>query len=382
MDSDSSSSTEDHLNFSSPKEATEHQTRESGLGAEPPFTPSFPIGVSASKDDTDQGGFMEKAVYAPLSVNIAYPQQVLRPAEGNDRLHDLSLNVLQESSPHDPMGGAYPIPERDSGNFFQFHNEKCQEIARVVRKTTLASKSRESATYSDAKYVMKKIKELDRQSCQKDRKMRKLESQIESLKFESDQMEKSLEFLKQHSDQAEVVAEEHIEYLEQFDKPEFHSDEEEATQTKGLPNNSPKVEQLSNVEQQVEGLQQMIKALKNDNASKDAKISLLQTQHFDSEKENETNGATVEILTDEIQVLVQSVYQIIEYYGQKHLHQQVSEKSKFYGRFMKTRTPRVAEVYFGAPHLTHSTASVPACTHRNKRKSLHRNERSVMIFFF
>ncbi len=308
---------------------------ESGLGEEPSsfipssFIPSVPI--SAAQDGVDEK-------YAPLVPPVNTTTQVLKPARGNDGLPVMGSNVLRQASPHS-LGGSYPI-QVEKKNYLPFCNETCQEIARVTRKTAIACKSRESAAYT--KYIVDKVKELDNQFNRMEVKIKKLERQVKRLEMETCQKEDSLKLLKEQNSQLELDIEKRIEYFEQFHIPEPQL----------------QLKQQSSIEKMIDDLQQKIQTLKNENSNKDTTISWLQKQQAETVqlREDKKNFfAMEEEWNKEAQILAQCVYQIVEDCHVKHFHEQVSRKSKIYAGFFKTRTPRVAEVYFGAaPHLTHN----------------------------
>lgn len=368
--------------FSTPVE-NQTDTGESGfLGEEPPF----PVGVSEADTAAHSGEFegrngmtlscsTHSAMFPPSRpvFGTTTHAQVLKPARSNDGRLDLSSNVLRQASPH-PTGTGYSFQVEKENCRFVFHNEKCQEIARVSRKAALVCKSRESTAYT--KYIVSEVEKLDHEIChvkhRTERQIQKLEDQIQTLELEFRQKEESLKLLKQQARKAELEADKRAEYFERYYMPR---DREEVTQVYKDSSNPREVEQLGLLRIEQQNLQQKILDLESKSAIKDAKISLLQTQHFDEmaklKEDNEKKFVLAEELNEEAQILAQSIYQIVEHCNQKHLHQQVSEKSKIYSGYLKTRTPAVAEVYFGAPHLTHCTRSVRPCVQRHRRKSFY-----------
>ena len=138
-----------------------------------------------------------------------------------------------------------------------------------------------------------------------------------------------------------------------------------------IPQRDSPREQLARVEQQLETLQQKIQELEDENARKDAEITRLQTQNAVTEaeaikREKETNSA---MKNDEIKVLVETVFQLIERGCDKqYLHSQVNNLSKPYANFFRKRVKSVAALRLEAHHLSFSTVSVQHDLEGSKRK--------------
>ncbi len=366
-----SSAVTDHGFGSRPKEA-EDQT-ESGFGEGPSFQVSEQV-AGLSENDTTYGGTSGSQIHVPQRVGTSF--KALR-VEGNVGFSTLFDDASVPTSPR-RMGG-YPIPVENEGQT-ELHSEECQGYERLIKKAATVSISHESAGYT--KYLIDMNKKLDNNLYEKEQLLKKLERRIKNLQLQTHLKEIEIESLrqqmadtKQENDDCQLKIkslEREVEWLN------FQSDEEKKKRHSfKLPWGDSPREQLAIVEKQLETLQQKIQKLEDENSRKDAEISRLQAQNAVTEVEavrleKEKTAVIIKEKDDELEVVVESLYQLIieKGFGQL-LHLQMSQKSKHYADFFKERAESVAALHLETPHLSFSAASVHFHTKGSKRKSFH-----------
>ncbi len=345
--------------------------------------PSFQVSVSeqvAGPSENDPahgyGGTSGSQIPIPSRFGISFDVHRVEENGGFSALFDNGSNTLVQPPPL--TGDHYPIPiEQDDQT--ELYSEECQEYERMIKKAATVSKKPESAGLS--KYLMNLNKKLDSKLYDNEELLKNFERQIKHLQLQAHLKGIEIESLRLQmagTDKENDDCRFKIKSLErEVEWLKFRSDEEERKKhSSELPRGDSTRNQLARVEKQLETHQRKIKELEDENTRKDAEISRLQIQNAVTEAEavkleKEITSAMIKEKDDQIEVLVESVYQLIieKGFGQQYLHVQMSQKSENYAHFFKERAESVAALHLEAPRSSFSAASVQFHTKRRKRKA-------------
>ena len=343
--------------------------------------PSFQVSkqvVGPGENDTAHGSTIGSQIYIPQRVGTS--SDVFKPdrVEGNGRFSSLFDDGSNTLIPPPHTMGHYPIPvERE--NETELYSEECQEYERIIKKAAAASKNHESARLT--KYLTDVNKKLDSKLYEKEKLLKKFERRIKDLQLQAHLKGIEIESLRQQMAETEQENDDCQFKIKRLEKEvewlKYQSDEEERKKHSfELPRGDSPRDQLARVEQQLETLQRRIQELEDENTRKDAEISRLQTQNAVTEAEaikleKEKTSVIIKEKDDQLEVLVESLYQLIieKGFGQQYLHVQMSQKSEHYAHFFKERAESVAALHLEAPRSSFSAVSVQFHTKRRKRKS-------------
>ncbi len=343
-------------------------SEESAFREEPDFQVSKQVSPQAGEDDTGYGGTSGSQIHVPQSVGTSFKASRV---ERNSGFSADGSNVLVKTPPR--TRDRYPIPVEDQT---ELYSEDCQEYEKMIKKAVAVSEGHESAGY--VRYLTKMIRELDRKNCMKDKLLKKSKKQITEYQLQTHLKEKEIDMLRQQVADTEQENDRHqskIEHLErEVDCIKFQKEAEEKNtfRFEFIPRGDSPRDVRAKFEKQLETIHQKYQKIVDE---KDAEISRLQARNTVTEADalRLEKEKAFAMKNDEINVLLQTVFQLIERHPEKEsLHLQMTEKSKSYAHFHSTKKRAESEA------LSFNTASVQE---RLKRKSsLYNYTRLLLIF--